>query len=95
MIINYQFFLHVQEPIQLDGAGEGEDGDLVSANAALSKGDGSLEGDGSSEAGGMDDLAEREAAVAVAGMADNDDEDDDENGVKCIKCDKTFLDIFT
>ena len=78
----------------MDGAGEGEDGDLVSANAALSKGEGSLEGDGSSEAGGMDDLAEREAA-AVAGMAENDDEDDDENGVKCIKCDKTFLDIFT
>ena len=66
----------------------------MSANAALSKGEGSLEGDGSSEAGGMDDLAEREAA-AVSGMAENDDEDDDENGVKCIKCDKTFLDIFT
>ena len=62
----------------------------MSANAALSKGEGSLEGDGSSEAGGMDDLAEREAA-AVAGMVENDDE----NGVKCIKCDKTFLDIFT
>ena len=82
----------LQEPIQLDGAGEGEDGDLVSANAPLSKGDGSLEGDGSSEAGGMDDLVERE----VGGMGEmNDDEDDDENGVKCIKCDKTFLDIFT
>ena len=62
----------------------------MSANAPLSKGDGSIEGDGSSEAGGMDDLAERE----VAG-GENDDEDDDENGVRCIKCEKTFLDIFT
>ena len=62
----------------------------MSANAALSKGDGSLEGDGSSEAGGMDDLAEREV-----GGGENDEEDDDENGVRCIKCEKTFLDIFT
>ena len=61
----------------------------MSANAALSKGDGSLEGDGSSEAGGMDDLAEREATGG------EDDDEDDDNGVKCIKCDKTFLDIFT
>ena len=53
-----------------------------------SKGEGSLEEGDGSEA--MDDmLAEREGAGE-----DNDDEDDD-NGVKCIKCDKTFLDIFT
>ena len=40
----------------------------MSANAPLSKGDGSIEGDGSSEAGGMDDLAEREVAGFIGSI---------------------------
>ncbi len=97
-----------KEPITLGGGpgggGDGDDAacDLVSALPPMIGGGGGAgssssradSNDGGSEPGSSSGgLAEKDHNGGAGGG--NDEEEDDDGGVKCLKCEKSFIDIFT
>jgi ecotropic virus integration site 1 protein len=89
-----ELLLGPKEPIHLEGSGEDGDGDLISAPSALSSsaastGKAESTEDCSSEAG-----EDKDGAHMQREEGEEEDDDDDEAGVKCLKCEKSFLDIF-
>lgn len=77
-----ELLLGPKEPIKLDGNHE-----------SSNNGNGSQNGDSSN----LSDRNSENISVSKTGGESeiSEEEDDDDEGVKCIKCDKLFMDIFT